>query len=222
MRGTDLAGKVIGRWTVLGNGPSWHHGKRRLICRCACGQERLIDKQNLMRGGTKSCGCSRTGGVKRSAGARRLYKVWIEMIRRCHSQNSKYYYNYGARGITVCQEWRDSLEAFYAHIGDRPTINHSIDRIDNNRGYEPGNVRWATRKVQNRNQRKNILITMDGETRVFADWAEHYGISWSTVKVRLKNGWETERAFKVPTRKHKPYTKVKRKDTPKPRTGGAQ
>lgn len=82
-----------------------------------------------------------------------VYGVWATMIQRCHNPNLKQYARYGARGITVCQEWRDSFEAFLTHIGPRPSPEYSIDRIDNDKGYFPGNVRWATRQEQVANRR---------------------------------------------------------------------
>ncbi|HXI41511.1 MAG TPA: hypothetical protein VNH83_16125, partial [Bryobacteraceae bacterium] len=82
------------------------------------------------------------------------HKIWKDMIKRCENQNNRAYVDYGGRGITVCPEWRSSFQAFYEHIGPRPAPDLSVDRIDNDRGYEPGNVRWATRTEQANNKRK--------------------------------------------------------------------
>ena len=83
-----------------------------------------------------------------------LYNTWENMIQRCYNPNHPQYYYWGGRGITVCVEWRHSFENFYAHIGDKPTADHSLDRINNNEGYKPGNVRWATKKQQIENRRE--------------------------------------------------------------------
>jgi hypothetical protein len=81
------------------------------------------------------------------------YKLWTAIKQRCLNPNYPRFCDYGGRGITICDEWRRSFEAFYEHVGDRPAPHLSLDRIDNNRGYEPGNVRWATRSTQMKNRR---------------------------------------------------------------------
>ncbi len=99
--------------------------------------------------------------------------------------------DYGNRGITVCDEWRGrgGFERFMAHAGHRPTPKHSLDRIDNEGGYEPGNVRWATRKQQQRNMRNNLLLTVDGETKCLSEWAEESPVGENTIYYRRKRGW---------------------------------
>jgi hypothetical protein len=107
-------------------------------------------------GNTKSCGCL-AADVRTKNGQTSMpeYRHWRSMIKRCSAPPSwKDYHSYGGRGIRVCQEWLDSFEAFAAHIGPRPSPRHSVDRIDNDRGYEPGNVRWATHSQQLRNTRR--------------------------------------------------------------------
>jgi hypothetical protein len=114
-----------------------------------------------------------------------IYNVWQRMIARCHKKYSTSYGRYGARGIKVCLRWRASFEAFLADMGERPE-GMQLDRYpDNNGNYEPGNVRWATRKQNNRNRRSNRLLTLNGKTQTMTDWAEEYGINASTLHSRL-------------------------------------
>ncbi len=110
------------------------------------------------------------------------------MRARCNDPKHKGYKDYGARGITVCPEWDHShgFKAFLEHVGPRPSNDHSIDRIENSLGYEPGNVKWATRSEQNRNKRTNVTLTAFGETMCVAAWAEKLSISEHTIWGRLK------------------------------------
>jgi hypothetical protein len=114
-----------------------------------------------------------------------LYQAWADTIRRCHDPRHWHFDSYGARGIEVCPEWRASFEAFAWHIGPRPSSNHSLDRIDNDRGYEPGNVRWATREEQMSNTRRNRRITFAGRTMTLSQWARELGTSRQRLHYRL-------------------------------------
>jgi hypothetical protein len=116
---------------------------------------------------------------------------------RCRNPKHRAYKNYGGRGITVCERW-NSFENFYADVGDRPSPKHSIDRIDNDLGYEPGNVRWADQKTQSRNSRRNRLVAINGETLCLQDWAERMGLGRCTIYDRLRRGWSIERALTTP------------------------
>lgn len=151
-----LAGERFGRLTVTRDRVS---SEPRIACRCDCGTEVNPQLQNLASGRTTSCGCTRRGeGNHRWNGAPKqhpLYDTWRGMKERCFSPANKRYADYGGRGITVCDRWRDDFWAFVADMGERPD-GHSLDRIDNDRGYEPGNVRWATASQQNYNQRARI------------------------------------------------------------------
>lgn len=118
------------------------------------------------------------------------------MIQRCTNHKNKYYPNYGGRGITVCQEWRDSFENFLKDMGECPS-KHQIDRIDNNGGYRKENCRWVTPKTNSRNRRDNRLETHNGKTQCLAAWAEEIGINIKTLGSRLRNGWSIENALKI-------------------------
>lgn len=121
------------------------------------------------------------------------YKRWKAMISRCYNKNHTYYYNYGGRGITVCNEWKNSYTSFcnWANSsGYKKGL--TLDRIDNNKGYSPDNCRWATKKQQGRNQRTNRNITINGETKLMCEWAEISGISEKNISKRIKRGWKTQ------------------------------
>lgn len=125
------------------------------------------------------------------------YLAWGSIIQRCTNPKNENYATYGGRGISVCAEWRASYEAFLADVGRRPSAEHSIDRIDNDRGYEPGNVRWATSGVQARNTRSTRLITAFGKTQCLSDWATEIGVSVPALIGRLAK-MPVEQALSLP------------------------
>lgn len=127
-----------------------------------------------------------------------VYTAWHSMKERCKPSHPA---GYAARGITVCKEWLESFEAFYAYVGDRPGPGYSIDRIDNSRGYEPGNVRWATWKEQNRNTRGNRLIEANGLRLPIVEWAERLNVRRQLLSARLKLGWSDDAVINTPKRR---------------------
>jgi hypothetical protein len=129
-------------------------------------------------------------------------KILSLAVRRCHVPGSTSYENYGARGIAVCNLWRapGGFAEFYRHVGPRPTPAHTLDRIDNNRGYEPGNVRWATRRDQRLNSRSAHFIEANGERLCVDDWAKRLGCGHSTIVSRIRSGWDPGRAVTTPVR----------------------
>ena len=121
---------------------------------------------------------------------------------RCTNPNSHKYPRYGGRGITVCDEWLESFQAFYDHIGDAPTPKHSLDRIDNDGNYEPGNVRWATPHQQRVNQENGTReLKFNGEVYTLTGAAKKFGMAKWTLFRRLDRGWGVERALTTPVRK---------------------
>jgi len=128
------------------------------------------------------------------------YRVWQTMRLRCHVPTNAAFPDYGGRGITVCDAWRDSPETFIADMGQKPSPAHEIDRIDNDRGYEPGNCRWVLRTENDRNRRSNRLLTHAGETLPLVAWSERTGIAADVIVKRLDAGWTTERALTTPVR----------------------
>jgi hypothetical protein len=173
------------------------------LCRCDCGQPHRMRQTNLKRGRRQSCGCAKSAWASAdNAGytdeERPLVRILRGMEQRCHNPKNKNYANYGGRGIEVCTEWRQDPKAFIQHIGPRPSPQHTVDRKDNSKGYEPGNVRWALPTEQGRNTRLNRPITARGETLLLIEWAERTGLSAQTIFERLKMGWTEEAAVTVP------------------------
>jgi hypothetical protein len=126
------------------------------------------------------------------------YWVWHRAKDRCKNPNNPKFKHYGGRGIKMCQEWRDSFAAFIASMGRRPAGRYTLDRIDNNGDYEPGNCRWATYAAQNRNNRRTRLLTFQGKTHCITDWADILGMSRATLYGRIYRGWSTEKALTAP------------------------
>jgi hypothetical protein len=122
------------------------------------------------------------------------YRAWTNIKQRCLRPENPAFGRYGARGIALAPEWVDDFDAFLAHIGPRPSDEHSIDRIDNEKGYFPGNVRWALQKEQMRNMRGNVWLTVNGETRCASEWAEITGVSAGTILYRTHAGWTPAQA----------------------------
>lgn len=122
------------------------------------------------------------------------------MRRRCYNPNSDRFQYYGGRGIGVCEEWRNSFEAFLRDMGESP-VGYTLDRIDNSRNYEPGNCRWATRKEQANNRRSSHMLELNGTSKTMAQWADRYGIDVRLLWARIyKCGWSVDRAITEPKR----------------------
>lgn len=161
MRVIDLTGQRFGRLVVLERAENLK-GKAAWKCKCDCGKELIVSSNNLRRGNTASCGCyckeqtsksRKTHGLAQS----RIYHTWNHVKDRCLNPSNNVFRHYGGRGITICEEWKNSFQAFYDHVSQLPHFGekgYSIDRINNDGNYEPGNVRWATRSEQNKNRRK--------------------------------------------------------------------
>lgn len=200
----DLVGQRFGLLLVLCEAGRNRHKNALWLARCDCGTERVFVGNNLTRGGTKSCGCLQrklAGTVKRTHGLSKMveHRIWMEMRARCNNPRGESYANYGGRGIQVCERWAQ-FPNFLADMGERPSPQHSIDRIDNNRGYEPGNCRWATRIEQNNNTRQNRPITYRGEMMTIAEAARRAGsiVTGHQASSRVRSGWSPERAVETP------------------------
>ena len=159
---TDLTSQRYGKLTVIGLARTerYRTGTRIFwLCRCDCGKEKVIRGDGLHRGDYVSCGCKKIAQLtEHGATGTPEHKAWCNMVERCHTTTHRNYAEYGGRGISVCLEWRSNFQDFIKYVGLRPSPRHSIDRYPNNNGnYEPGNVRWATSKQQQRNMRSNVL-----------------------------------------------------------------
>lgn len=139
------------------------------------------------------------GQGQKTSARRYLRNAWHNMISRCHNQSNRQYYMYGARGVSVCAEWLVSFEAFRDHVGERPAPGYSLDRIDNARGYEPGNVRWATAAEQARNTRRTRIVEISGERMCVKDWSRNAGIKEGLILHRLKQGITGESLLAPPS-----------------------
>lgn len=129
----------------------------------------------------------------------RLFRIWGNMKTRCHNHRSPSFKDYGERGITVCDEWRNDFQAFYDWSMSHGYEDHlTIDRIDNDGNYCPENCRWVNMKEQTRNTRRNHLVEIDGEIRSLIEWCEIFEINYRTVQDRLKRGWTQEDALMLP------------------------
>ena len=132
------------------------------------------------------------------------YAAWYSMLDRCYNKDCQAWDNYGGRGITVCDRWlgNEGFNNFFEDMGLAPSINHSLDRIDNSLGYFPNNCRWATDKEQARNRRSNKKILLNGEEKSLAEWCEIYNISYFLVKDRLKDNWDITVALTMPRKRN--------------------
>ena len=135
----------------------------------------------------------------------KLYRTWQGIRNRCNNPNAIAYKNYGGRGIKICSRW-DKFELFVADMGEKPTEQHTIDRIDNNGDYEPSNCRWITRKEQLKNTSRNVFHTYNGITKTQVEWSEIHKISDDVIRHRIKQGWSIKKIFETPARivKRKP------------------
>jgi hypothetical protein len=204
----DRTGKRFGKLVVLGfaGSPAPKYNSTWL-CKCDCGNETTVIGHKLGKE-TFSCGCLRiertreshtTHGESRKNGY--LYAAWCNAKSRCKPEWIEPW-NYYDRGIKVCAEWVNDYVAFrdwiLTNIGHRPKKGWSIDRIDNDRGYEPGNIRWATPSRQGRNRRGNIIVTYKGETGVLRDICEKHGLDFPFIWGRMNKGRTFEDALTTP------------------------
>lgn len=195
----DLTNQRFGRLVAIVRSLS-KHGHAYWLCKCDCGKEKEIMGGSLTKGLTKSCGCLHREGYKGRHGnssgkTSRTYNAWSGMKQRCRNPKSPAFKDYGARGIGYCEEW-EQFEAFIRDMGECPTSNHSIDRIDNEKGYSPGNCRWATRLEQAGNKRNSKLTEADAiavrMSTLEADvLATAYGVQPQTInKIRRGDTWK--------------------------------
>lgn len=175
---------------------------RNFLCKCECGNEKIAKLTDLRRGHVKSCGCLQyesqtSSNISHGQSKTRLYGIWNGMKQRCFNKNSKNYEHYGNRGITVCEEWKNSFEHFKQwSLNNGYNENLSLERINNNQGYYPENCKWATVKQQGSNRRTNININRNGVTKTLKEWCEIEKVPYLKTYKRLKRGWDIERALK--------------------------
>jgi hypothetical protein len=203
----NITDQRFGRLIALG--PVKRRNKRIIwLCRCDCGNTTAVALSDLRGGHTQSCGCLVSDfyiqrNTRHGMAHDPLYPIWLGVIKRCTNPAMKYFADYGGRGIRICDEWRHDFQAFYDHVIQLPHYGekgYTLDRIDNDSNYEPGNMRWATRSEQARNRRNNHMISFDGKTQSAAEWSEETKVPYATLVYRLRSGWPPERAFLTPVR----------------------
>lgn len=196
IRRNDLSGKRFGRLTVLritdNHVTSGGRKQIQYLCKCDCGKEVTVKAEHLRNGNTKSCGCfnadasrerSRTHGLSDT----RLHRIWQGMKQRCYYKNGISYKNYGGRGISICDEWKEDFNTFYDWaINNGYADNLSIDRKDVDKGYSPDNCRWATNIEQASNKRNNHIVVSRGESRTITSWSNKLSISKYLICKELK------------------------------------
>lgn len=205
---SDLTGYVSGRLTVIKMVEEKYRRITQWLCKCECGNTKVLRRDNITgKNPHLSCGClakeallrcATVHGATKNGSPTPEYRSWQKMIQRCTNPNGNAYHHYGGRGITVCDRWLHSFENFLVDMGERPSLSHSIDRIDTNKGYSPDNCRWATKKEQSRNTRRNIMVTYNGKTQCISAWAEELGINKKTLSDRIKRWESLEIAFNTP------------------------
>ena len=196
MKKNNLVGHRFNRLVVVADGGRCKKQNVLWLCRCDCGGETRAFAYDLRAGKVKSCGCYNRDigknikhgharkGVKRDP----LYSVWASMLQRCSNPSGKTWQHYGLRGITVCERWRKSFENFLEDMGERPSPEHSIDRIDVNGNYEPSNCRWATRDEQSLNKRSTVLVTVGDVTKPLKAWVTELGVTKQCIYYWVKKG----------------------------------
>lgn len=209
----EFVGKKFGRLTIISDNCMYDSqgnrisGASKFNCLCDCGTEGIYRSNFLLRGITTSCGCfksektsfrSSTHGQTNSY----FYEILRGIRRRCYDEKIKSYSDYGKRGIIVCERWLEpngqGLLNFIMDMGERPSPQYSIERIDVNGNYEPENCKWATPKEQGNNKRNNNTITYKGETKTLTEWSEFFNIKRTTLSYRLKKGMDFEEAISLP------------------------
>ena len=204
----DLRGQRFGKLIVKGFHSLDDCNRATWDCQCDCGNTCIVVSVLLRNGHVTSCGCRKvesiiarntTHGLSRHP----IYNIWSHMKTRCYNEKCPDFKNYGGRGITVCDEWRNDFKAFYDW-----SISHGwkkdlyIDRIDNDGNYDPSNCRWTTMTVQANNTRRIHAITYNGKTQSMMDWCRELDLDYYTVRSRIYNyNWSIERAFTTKTRK---------------------
>lgn len=183
------------------------NGQTLWLCKCDCGNDHITTISALTIGECKSCGCLSSEMIKKARTKHgmcgtRIYRAWRNMKDRCSNPNTPRYKDYGARGITVCEEW-NNFESFYewaklCGYND----NLTLDRIDNDKGYCPENCRWITMEQQQYNKRTTHYLTYKGETKSMAEWAKIKDINIQTLAARINTcHWSVEKALETPVKK---------------------
>lgn len=194
-------GQQLGDCTYISDVPDIN-GYRYALFKCQCSNNFTAAIHNIKSRQVKVCSIKceyyKTNTRTHGKSSTSIYKAWLNLKTRCNDPKHKHYSHYGGRGIKVCDRWLNSFENFLEDVGEKPTPQHTLDRIDNNGNYEPSNCRWATRIEQANNNTRNINITYNGQTKTLQQWADVVGIDYKNIWARLKAGWDAHKAFFTP------------------------
>ena len=211
MKKIDLTNQRFTRLQVINEAtPYIWQGKAKIQwnCQCNCGNTTIQTTEHLRSGHTTSCGClgyeARKKAVTKHGCAKQgkktsEYSRWQGIIKRCYNPSSENYKFYGGKGVTVCDQWRESFILFLADMGPCPT-GYEIDRTDNTKGYAPGNCAWVTPQQNKRNMSNNHLVTINGETKLVVEWCAIFNINKHTVYQRIHRGWPEDQWFELTTK----------------------
>lgn len=208
----DLTGKKIGKLTVLKlhhieqrflkNNPTVKNGLRYFyLCQCECENKIIVNKDNLNKLHTLSCGCLKNIAYHKTHGlsTSRLYGIWVGIKTRCYDSHCKSYSNYGLKNIAMCDEWKSDFMNFYNWaINNGYNDSLTIDRIDVNGNYSPSNCRWVDKITQANNKTNNHFITYKNETHTLAEWAKLKGLTYQMLQHRIRRKWDIEKALNTP------------------------
>lgn len=198
----DLTGQRFGRLTIVSRAPDTLPGRARWNCVCDCGTRTVSRSDAFKNSKNASCGCYnnelsvarlKTHGKTHTP----EYKIWQGMRSRCKNPSNAAFYKYGARGIIVCQRWHN-FEHFFADMGKRPSIKHSIDRLDGTKNYQPDNCRWATARQQQNNLKNNVRLSHKGKSLTVGEWSKVVGLKPKTIQGRMRLGWSVADALTLP------------------------
>lgn len=227
----DLTGRRFGMLLVVKQAPkdpSLKAREARWECLCDCQNTIIVSRHALTEQRTTSCGCKRSSMAKQQMEKRwangdceevgdlrikftthglseaRTYSIWKHMKQRCYNSKSTNYKDYGARGIKICDEWKNSFESFHEWaIENGYSDDLTIDRINVNGDYEPNNCRWATEKEQQNNKRISRIVEIDGVKKTIAQWSEETGVNWDTIYYRNSVGYKGKDIIAQPSRRKK-------------------
>lgn len=213
----DKTGERYGRLVVIKQGPDKisPRGKRIItwICKCDCGNVTTVRSGHLTSHHTISCGCAhreqqewwKTFAITHGRTKEKSYKTWCFIKQRCYNKKDVDYPYYGGRGVRISDEWINNPELFCEYVESLPRYSEdgtTIDRINPNRNYERGNLRWLSLGEQQSNKRNNVFLTFDGRTMTMTEWAKETGIAQTTLSRRKKAGWSVEQMLTIRPHPH--------------------